>query len=126
MVAKGYLQVKGVNFGDIFSPVAKLNSIRVLMYLAATFYLEIEKMDVKVTFLHRDIEEEIYMKNPKGFIIKRKEKLVYRFNKSLCGLIQSPRMSYQKFDSYIQGLGFRISHTNDLVYIKQVRITSYM
>jgi hypothetical protein len=56
-VAKGYSQVEGVHFGDIFSPVEKLNSIRVLMYLAATFDMKIEHMDVKTTFLHGDLEE---------------------------------------------------------------------
>jgi hypothetical protein len=57
MVAKGYSQVEGVEFSDIFSSVAKLNSIRVLMSLAATFDMEIEHMDVKTTFLHGDLEE---------------------------------------------------------------------
>jgi hypothetical protein len=57
MVVKGYSQVQGVNFSDIFSPIEKLTYIRVLMYLATTFDLEIEKMDVKTTFLHGDLEE---------------------------------------------------------------------
>jgi hypothetical protein len=62
MVEKGYFQVEGVNFSEIFSPLVKITSIRVLMSLAATFNLEIEHMDVKTTFLHGDMEEEIYMK----------------------------------------------------------------
>ena len=66
MVAKGYSKVEGVKFGEVFSPIAKLTSIRLLMYLVTAFYLEIEKMDVKTTFLHGDLEEEIYiyMKQP--------------------------------------------------------------
>ena len=62
LVAKGYSQVEKVVFSDIVSPIAKLNSIRVLMSLAATFDMEIEQMDVKKTFLYRDMEEEIYLK----------------------------------------------------------------
>ena len=62
LVSKGYSQVEGVNFGEIFSLVAKLTSIRILMSFAATFDLEIAQMDVKTTFLHGNIEEEIYMK----------------------------------------------------------------
>jgi hypothetical protein len=62
LVAKGYSQVEGVDFDDIFSPVAKLASIRVLVSLVATFDVEIEQMDVKTSFLHRDLEEEMYMK----------------------------------------------------------------
>jgi hypothetical protein len=62
LVAKGYSQAKEFDFGEIFSPIAKLTSIRVLMSLATTFDLEIEQMDLKTSFLHMDLEEEIYMK----------------------------------------------------------------
>jgi hypothetical protein len=64
LVAKGYSQVEGIDFGEIFSPVAKLTSIRLLLSVAATFDFEIEQMDVKTTFLHGDLEEEIFMKKP--------------------------------------------------------------
>jgi hypothetical protein len=76
LITKGYSQVEGVNFDKIFSPVTKLTSIRVLMSLAATFDLEIEQMDVKTFFLHGDLEEEIYMKQPEGFVIKGNKYLV--------------------------------------------------
>ena len=99
LVAKAYSQVEGVDFGEIFSLVSKLTSIRVLMSLTATFDLEIGKLDVKTTFLHGDLEEEIYMKQSEGFTMKGKEELVCRLKKSLYGLKQSPRMWYQKFDS---------------------------
>jgi hypothetical protein len=62
LVAKGYSQVEGIDFGDIFSPVAKLTSIRFLLSIAIAFDLEVEQMDVKTTFLHGDLEEQIYMK----------------------------------------------------------------
>ena len=58
LVAKGYLQVEGFNFGKIFSPVAKLTSIRVLISLAIAFDLKIGKMDMKMTFLHGNLDEE--------------------------------------------------------------------
>jgi hypothetical protein len=76
LVEKGYFQVEGVNFGEIFSPIGKLTSIRILMSLVTTFDLEIEQMDVKTTFLHGDLEEEIYMKQPEGFVVKGKKDLV--------------------------------------------------
>ena len=57
LVAKGYSHVEGIDFGDIFSPVAKLTSIRFLLSLATTFDLEVEKMDVKTMFLHGDLDE---------------------------------------------------------------------
>ena len=62
LVAKGYSQVEGIDFGEIFSRVAKLNCIRFLLFVAVVFDFEVEQMDLKTTFLHGDIEEEIYMK----------------------------------------------------------------
>jgi hypothetical protein len=76
------------------------------MSLVAAFDLEIEQMDVKTSFLHGDLEEEIYMKHPKGFVVKGNKDLVYKLKRSLYGLKQSPRMWYQKFDTYILSLGF--------------------
>ena len=61
LVAKGYSQVEGIDFGEIFSPVVKITSIIFILAIATTFDLEIEHMDEKTTFLHGDLEEEIYM-----------------------------------------------------------------
>jgi hypothetical protein len=116
LVAKGYSQVEGVDFGEIFSHVAKLTSIGVLMSLAATFDLEIEQMDVKTTFLHGDLEEEIYMKHPERFVVKGKKDLVCKLKRSLYVLKQSPRMWYQKFDTYILILGFVKSKVDHCIY----------
>eukprot|EP00253_Pinus_taeda_P022440 PITA_22440 len=75
LVAKGYSQVPGIDFGDIFSPVAKVTSIRLLLSVSAAFDFEVEQMDVKTTFLHGDLEEGIYMKQPEGFAVKGKKEL---------------------------------------------------
>eukprot|EP00253_Pinus_taeda_P027915 PITA_27915 len=75
LLAKGYSQVSRIDFGDIFSLVAKETSIRLLLSVATAFDFEIEQMDVKTTFLHRDLEEEIYMKQPEGFVVKGKKEL---------------------------------------------------
>jgi hypothetical protein len=75
-------------------------------------------MDVKTMFLHGDLEEEIYMKKPEGFVVKGKKELVCKLKKSLYGLKQSPRMWYQKFDTYILGLGFVRSRVDHYVYSK--------
>ncbi|RDX78423.1 hypothetical protein CR513_41306, partial [Mucuna pruriens] len=64
LVVKDFKQKKCVDFNEIFSPVVKMSSIRIVLSLAATFDLEVEQMDVKTTFLHGDLEEEIYMKQP--------------------------------------------------------------
>ena len=91
----------GIDFGDIFFPVAKVTSIRLLLFVTTAFYFEVEQMDVKTTFLHGDLEEEIYVKQPEWFMVKGKKELVCKLNKSLYGLKKSPRMWYQKFDTYI-------------------------
>jgi len=120
LVAKGYSQVSGIDFGDIFSPVAKVASIRLLLSVVAAFDFEVEQMDVKTTFLHQDLEEEIYMKQLEGFAVKSKKELVCKLKKSLYGLKQTPRMWYQKFETFIRGLGFTRSKTNHCVYFKLI------
>jgi hypothetical protein len=97
-----------------------LTSIRFLLSVVASFNLEVEQMDVNTTLLHGDLEEEIYMKQPKGFAMKGKKELDCKLKKSLYGLKQSPRMWYQKFDTYILRLGFTRSKANHYVYFKLV------
>eukprot|EP00253_Pinus_taeda_P036397 PITA_36397 len=75
LVEKGYSQVLGINFGDIFSPIAKVASIRLLLFVVAAFDFEVEQIGVKTKFLHGDLEEEINMKQPEGFVVKSKKEL---------------------------------------------------
>eukprot|EP00253_Pinus_taeda_P003627 PITA_03627 len=70
LVAKGYSHVPRIDFCDILSIITKVSSIRLLLCVATTFDFQVEQMDVKTTFLHRDVEEEIYMKQPEGFAVK--------------------------------------------------------
>jgi hypothetical protein len=67
LVVKGFNQKQGIDFDEIFSPVVKMSSIRVILGLIASLDLELEKMDVKTAFLHGDLQEEIYMVQPEGF-----------------------------------------------------------
>eukprot|EP00253_Pinus_taeda_P001900 PITA_01900 len=120
LVEKGYSQVLGIDFGDIFSPVAKVTSIRLLLSVATAFDFEVEQMDVKTTFLHGDLEDEIYMKQLKGFAVNGKKEMVCKLKKSLYGLKQSPRMWYKKFDTFIQGLGFTRSKADHCGYSKLI------
>ena len=66
LVVKGFSQKKDIDFEEIFSPVVKMSSIRVVLGLAVSMNIEIEQLDVKTTFLHGDLEEEIYWSNQKG------------------------------------------------------------
>ena len=91
LVAKGYTEKKDVDFNEVFSPVVKHSSIRVLLAMVALFDLELELLDVKTVFLHGELEEHIYMHQPEGFIISEKEDHVCLLKKSLYSLKQSPR-----------------------------------
>ena len=82
-VVKGFSQKKGIDFDEIFSPVVKMTSIITILSLVAAKYFHLEQLDVKTTFLHGDLEEEIYMQQPRGYEVKGKEKLVCRLRKSV-------------------------------------------
>ncbi|WVZ89612.1 hypothetical protein U9M48_035991 [Paspalum notatum var. saurae] len=69
LVAKGFSQIPGIDYNDVFSPVVKHSSIRALFGIVAMHNLELEQLDVKTAFLHGDLEEEIYMDQPEGFIV---------------------------------------------------------
>jgi hypothetical protein len=101
LVAKGYSQIPGIDYNEVFSPVVKHSSIRTLLTIVAMHDLELEKLDVKTAFLHGELEEDIYIEQPEGFVIPGKEKLVCKLKKSLYGLKQSPRQWYKRFDTFM-------------------------
>lgn len=72
MVANGFSQREGVDYNDVFSPVVKHSSIRVLLAMVAKFDFELEQLDVKTSFLHGELEETIFMHQPEGFIVPGK------------------------------------------------------
>ena len=117
LVVKGFSQRKGVDFNEIFSPVVKMSSIRTMLSLAATLDFEVEQMDVKTAFLHGDLEEEIYMKQPDGFYVEGKEDYVCRLRKSLYGLKQAPRQWYKKFESVMCEQGYRMTTSDHYVFV---------
>lgn len=118
LVAKGYSQVEGVDYGEIFSLVAKMTSIHFLLSIVVAYDLEVKQMDVKTAFLHGDLEEENYMSQLEHYVVKGKSNLVCKLKKSLYGLKQSPKMWYQKFDTYVLSLGFVRSKSDHCVYFK--------
>ncbi|KAG8473481.1 hypothetical protein CXB51_035654 [Gossypium anomalum] len=119
LVAKGYSQIPGVDFTDVFSPVVKHSSIRALLGIVAMHDLELEQLDVKTAFLHGELEEDIYMQQPKGFIVSEKEDYVCLLRKSLYGLKPSPRQWYKRFDSFMAYHDFKRSSLDNCVYFKK-------
>eukprot|EP00253_Pinus_taeda_P017129 PITA_17129 len=96
-----------------------MNSIFLVISLATYFKWEVHEMDVKSTFLHGYLHEEIYMEQPPGFI-QTYSNLVCRLNKSLYGLKQAPRAWYAKMDSFLLDTGFSRCHFDNIVYTKKV------
>ena len=76
LVVKGYSQREGIDYNEVFSPVVKYSSIRILLALVAQYELELDQLDVKTAFLHADLEKEIYMSQPTGFKTTGKENMV--------------------------------------------------
>jgi hypothetical protein len=106
LVDKGFSQILGIDYSDVYSPVVKHSSIRTFLSHVAVHDYELEQLDVKTAFLHGDLEEDIYMDQPEGFIVPRKEDYVCRLKKSLYSLKQSPRQWYKRFDSFMLSNGF--------------------
>jgi hypothetical protein len=85
LVAKGYTQREGIDYNETFSLVSCKDSFRIIMALVARYDLELHQMDVKTTFLNGDLYEDVYMTQPKGFVVKGKEHLGCRLRKSIYG-----------------------------------------
>jgi hypothetical protein len=90
LVVKGFAHKKGIDFDEIFSHVVKMTSVRNILSRVAIEDLNLEQLDVKTTFLHGDLEEEIYMQQPQGYEVKGKDNLVCGLKKSLYGLKKAP------------------------------------
>ena len=126
LVAKGYSQRKGIDYDEVFSPVVRHTSIRILLALVASMDMELEQLDVKTAFLHGDLEEVIYMEQPEGFRQPETEKLVCKLKKSLYGLKQSLRQWYKRFDSFMLRIGFTRCEYDCCVYTKRLDDGSFI
>nr|ABA95219.1 retrotransposon protein, putative, Ty1-copia subclass [Oryza sativa Japonica Group] len=118
LVAKGYTQKEGEDFFDTYSPVARLTTIRVLLSLAASHGLLVHQMDVKTAFLNGELDEEIYMDQPDGFVVEGQEGKVCKLLKSLYGLKQAPKQWHEKFDKTLTSAGFAVNEADKCVYYR--------
>ncbi|XP_078165548.1 uncharacterized protein LOC144560258 [Carex rostrata] len=119
LVAKGYTQTYGIDFQETFSPVAKLNSVRVILSLAANLDWPLHQFDVKNTFLHGELEEEIYMEIPPGYQTPTDTNKVCRLKKALYGLKQSPRAWFGRFCRAMKGYGYTQSDSDHTMFFKK-------
>jgi hypothetical protein len=105
-VARGFSQVEGIDYEETFALVARYTSIRTIISLAASMGWRLQQMDVKTSFLNGEMEEEVYIEQPNGFVI-HEEYHVCRLKKALYGLMQAPPTWYEKIDGYLMSLGFQ-------------------
>lgn len=119
IVAKGYVQQQGVDFDEVFAPVTRLETVRLLLALAAKNSWEVHHMDVKSAFLNGDLLEEVYVKKPEDFVKKGQEHRVYKLLKALYGLRQAPRAWYSRLNKCLKDLGFEKGPYDQVVYTKK-------
>lgn len=119
LVVKGYKQKYGVDYKEVFAPVARLETIRLILSLAAQNKWQVHQMDVKSAFLNGELQEEVYIDQPPGYVKKNEENKVYRLKKALYGLKQAPRAWYSRIDDYFVKMGFKRCPFEHTLYIKE-------
>ena len=120
-MARGFSQKEGIDYDEIFASISRYTSIIIIISLAAVFGWKLHQMDVKTAFLNGEVEQEVYIEQPKGFVIHDKRSHVCKLKKALYGLKQAPRAWYGRIDSFLQSLGFTKSIANPNLYIKIVQ-----
>jgi transposase InsO family protein len=118
LVAKGFSQKEGLDYKETFAPVAKFASIRTLLALAAHQDYEIHQMDVKTAYLNGDLDVELYMTQPEGFVVAGQEELVCKLRKSLYGLKQAGRAWFEKINTALIKMDFTPLDSDHCVYVR--------
>lgn len=126
LVAKGYAQNPGIDYDETFSPVARFETVRMLLSLAAKLKLPLYQFDVKSAFLNGNLEEEVFVSQPEGFVVNGKEHKVYKLKKALYGLKQAPRAWYKRIDSYFLQNGFVRSDNEPTLYVKGSKLSDFL
>lgn len=119
LVAQGYTQIEGVDFDETFAPVARLESIRLLLGVACILKFKLYQMDVKSAFLNGYLNEEAYVEQPKGFVDPTHPDHVYRLKKALYGLKQAPRAWYERLTEFLTQQGYRKGGIDKTLFVKQ-------
>ena len=117
LVAQGCTQKFGLDYEETFSPVVRFESIRSVIVLGALHKLQLHQMDVSTAFLHGELTEEVYMRQPEGFVEQGKEHLVCRLKRSIYGLKQSPRCWNHALDSQLKEMGFVQTSSDPCLYV---------
>ena len=118
--AKGFTQKAGVDFHETYAPVAKMNSIRTILSIVTTEDLELHQADVDTAFLYGEMDTDVYIRQPSGFVEPGKEDWVCHLKKSLYGTKQAARQWYKKVHSTVTKNGFEECQNDNCVYIRRI------
>ncbi|XP_073046244.1 uncharacterized protein [Primulina eburnea] len=119
LVAQGYTQIEGIDFDETFAPVARIESVRLLLAIACHMDIKLYQMDVKSAFLNDILKEEAYVSQPKGFEDPHHPNHVYKLKKALYGLKQAPRAWYGKLTEFLLDLGFKRGEVDKTLFIQK-------
>ena len=119
LVARGCIQEHGIDYEETFSPVARFETVRVILALAAQMQWTIFQFDVKSAYLNGELKEDVYVQQPEYFEIAGAEHKVYKLEKALYGLKQAPRAWYSKIDEFFRENGFERSPNEPTLYVKR-------
>ena len=118
LVAQGFTQAQGIDYHETFAPVAGFGSIRTLLATAAQREMYVHQMDVHTAFLNGKLDEDIYMCQPEGFVVKGKEDMVCHLHRSRYGLKQSPRCWNKELSCHLFESGFKPSKADPCVFFQ--------
>jgi hypothetical protein len=120
LVAQGFSQVEGIDFGETYAPVARLESISILLAYATHHNFKLQQMDVKSVFLNGPLKEEVYVKQPTGFEDLNFPNHVYKLHKALYGLKQAPHVWYEHLRELLLDRGFEVGQIDPTLFTKSV------
>ena len=118
LVSKGFKQIHGIDYDETFSPVVILKSIRILLAIAAYYDYEIWQMDVKTAFLSGNLLEDVYMKQPEGFVDPKNPNKIFKLQRSIYELKQVSQSWNLRFDEAVKEFGFLKNKDEPCVYKK--------
>ena len=120
LVAQGFTQIEGLDFGETYAPVARLESIRMLLAFATHHDFKLYQMDVKSAFLNGPISELVYVEQPPGFEDPKFPNHVYKLHKALYGLKQAPRAWYECLKDFLIKKGFEIGKADPTLFTRKI------
>jgi hypothetical protein len=118
LVAQGFTQVKGLDVGETYAPVARLESIRILIAYATNHDFKLYQMDIKSAFLNGPLQELAYMEQPPGFEDRKKPNHVYLLHKAIYRLKHAPRAWYESLKDFFVKNGFEIGKDDYFIYLQ--------